>query len=355
MNIVMNPRQLESLKKRIKSQNYERWLILDRAGWKCLECYREYNGKATLSVLPELNNKVLCKKCAVKYKPAINRRSDNEEIVDEVITHGNMSEIARIRGISRERVRQIVTKSLMKQVEENLRNGEYDNPEGKSLKELVKEEIKQITDKRMQMKVWNKLEHAKQCGVIPEKYTSKTKFAQSVGFSIRVLKRYAPEIIQKIRENLTVGNGGLKWSRYYFRCRGCGTSSSPHQCLGYCYSCYTKTDHFKEIQAASWLRNKDRRVLQQKKYLKKYYDVKKYGGNREKVLKRDGYKCFVCSMTLDESRQKFGEELRVIHLDDENDNRLENLITACRDCFMKYLPYKRKSRQSSAIEINSAF
>lgn len=343
----MNPDQLSSLKKRIESQSYRRWYILEKAEWKCSECGQEYTGRGTLVVISKDKNKVLCKRCAARYKtPPSNKRVDNDQIVDEVITHGNMSEIAKLHGISRERVRQILTYSLTIQIQSDLRNGEYNNPENKAIKELVKDEIRQITDKRIKMKVWNQLEKAKEHGIKPEMYSSRLKFAQQVGFSINVLQRYAPEIIHKIRENITVGHGGLRWSRHYLRCRGCGTTSSPHQCWGYCYSCYIQTDRFKEIQESSRLRNKDKWLPKQKQYLKDYYNKQRYGGNRDKVLKRDDYRCFVCSISIEESKGRFGEELRVIHLEDDEDNRMDNLITACRDCFLKYLPSKRKGGKS---------
>ncbi len=66
-----------------------------------------------------------------------------------------------------------------------------------------------------------------------------------------------------------------------------------------------------------------------------YHTVKEINIIREKVFKRDNYKCFHCNET---------EWLVIHHLDEsggiENgwryaNNKLENLITLCRSCHTK--------------------
>lgn len=75
-----------------------------------------------------------------------------------------------------------------------------------------------------------------------------------------------------------------------------------------------------------------------------------YGSNwprqRRRALKRDQYRCQDCGMTAAESISKNGESLSVHHktrvndfvengeLDEEEANRLENLVTLCRPCHM---------------------
>jgi 5-methylcytosine-specific restriction endonuclease McrA len=136
-----------------------------------------------------------------------------------------------------------------------------------------------------------------------------------------------------------------RWSQYYDFCRICGLSSVKHKSLGYCEKCYSKSEEFKNMQKASRLRNKDHWYKNQKEYRKEYYkrpevikkmkkkhDQIKFGGNREKRLKKDNYCCSVCGMSLSESLKKYKRELYVVHLNDKNNHSLDNLKTFCKDC-----------------------
>jgi len=66
----------------------------------------------------------------------------------------------------------------------------------------------------------------------------------------------------------------------------------------------------------------------------KYRDELLYGGNRDKVLERDGYKCTVCGAT---------KSLAIHHIDqngwfkprEEKNNDIDNLITLCFKCHAK--------------------
>jgi len=133
-----------------------------------------------------------------------------------------------------------------------------------------------------------------------------------------------------------------RWSKYYDCCRRCGTVVIPHCAYGYCKICFPKTKIFKETQEASRLRNIEKR----KKYVQEYskrpevierrkkrWDLKYFGGNREKALLRDRERCQLCGISRKESYEKYGRDLYVVHIGDKKDNRLENLITLCRKCF----------------------
>lgn len=136
-----------------------------------------------------------------------------------------------------------------------------------------------------------------------------------------------------------------RWSRHYDSCRQCGTTIIPHQSFGYCKKCYPKTELFKEAAEASRIRNIENWRKRTKEYLKGYlkrpevierrrrrWDLKHFGGNREKVIQRDGYRCRICGITREESFKKLKRDLYVNRIINIQDNRLENLITVCQIC-----------------------
>lgn len=81
-----------------------------------------------------------------------------------------------------------------------------------------------------------------------------------------------------------------------------------------------------------------------KKYYRSYIDkhpelrlkvmhAYRFGGNREKVIVRDGEKCVRCRLTRQEHRHLYGGDLTVDHIDgNRNNNVLNNLLTLCRKC-----------------------
>lgn len=64
----------------------------------------------------------------------------------------------------------------------------------------------------------------------------------------------------------------------------------------------------------------------------------RFGGNRDKVLKRDDHACQICGMTDEEHRNKWGVEITIDHMDGRGRNstnknhEMENLWTLCRSC-----------------------
>lgn len=73
-----------------------------------------------------------------------------------------------------------------------------------------------------------------------------------------------------------------------------------------------------------------------------------FGGNREKVLQRDGYMCVKCSMSYALHLKKYGRGLTVDHIDGmgcntkKKNNDLSNLQTLCLPCHGRKDVYKRK-------------
>ncbi len=141
-----------------------------------------------------------------------------------------------------------------------------------------------------------------------------------------------------------------RWSVYYDKCKRCSTTVAKHRSNGFCVNCYYKSDIFKEAQKDSRLRNIEKWKKRQKEYIKEYnkrpevvrrlkkrWDEKKFGGNRKLALQRDGYKCQFCGMSQEESYNIYNKDLHVIHLDQKDDNRLENLSSLCPKCFVKIM------------------
>ena len=87
------------------------------------------------------------------------------------------------------------------------------------------------------------------------------------------------------------------------------------------------------------LRHKD----QVKQIHKKSKDLNYYGGNREKVIQRDGEKCIKCGITRKQHLRKYKRDITVDHINrlgrgvklEIKDNRLENLQTLCISCHMR--------------------
>lgn len=72
---------------------------------------------------------------------------------------------------------------------------------------------------------------------------------------------------------------------------------------------------------AKWRKNNPEKV---KAKYKRDNDIYRFGGNREKVLRRDRYRCIECKTT---------EKLSVDHIDgNRSNNKLSNLQTLCFTC-----------------------
>lgn len=71
-------------------------------------------------------------------------------------------------------------------------------------------------------------------------------------------------------------------------------------------------------------------------YIRGYMNNRRFGGNRETVIQRDGEQCVKCGTTRDEYQERFGFDLAVDHIDRDNTNHsLSNLQTLCQSCHSK--------------------
>lgn len=289
----------------------------------------------------------------------------------------SLQQIGNKFDITRSRTQQIVYRILKRNILADLRSHKFQNPDKKPIKVLVGEEMERIRKKKRVHWLERKLTEKAKEGIIPEKFSSELKFANAIKVNIGVIREFAPDVTETIRNNKTLGMGGRRWSKFYLRCRRCGTTSKPHHSIGLCQECYHKSEHFKSILYGSRLRNYEKWKPRIKEYLKEYHrrpEVKKkmelkrkeyysrpevkakmrekskkihdrrfFGGNREKAIQNGGYKCAKCGRTREENKKLFGKDLNVIHINGL-DNSLENLMPLCKECFQIELR-NRRSRE----------
>jgi 5-methylcytosine-specific restriction endonuclease McrA len=124
-----------------------------------------------------------------------------------------------------------------------------------------------------------------------------------------------------------------RWSVLYEVCLICGKADSPHMAKGKCRRCYLAEYRSDPVNAERIALAKSKHYLEKIKPIQKRIREDLYfGGKREAVLQRDGYKCCMCSS---------GDMLVVHHKDHSgrgaktHNNSMENLETLCRACHQR--------------------
>lgn len=215
--------------------------------------------------------------------------------------------IAKRMGLSRERVRQIIEVGLIHEMK-----------------------ILLLAGKKIDINTYigtRKSEHEKIIKQIQELERNERE-------KIKENERIKLEKLRKIRAK--------QWSMHYTKCGICGTTKKPHRTNGYCIDCYSKSPEHR----ASCKRSANKRKEKTKEYLKEYYkrpDVikrrkqicneTKYGGNREKALIRDEYKCTICDISQKDAISSYGRDLYVYHINNIEDHALNNLKSVCKKCY----------------------
>jgi uncharacterized protein (DUF433 family) len=194
-----------------------------------------------------------------------------------------LEEIAPTAGVTRERVRQIVMHALIKELGQKAHNG---------FKIDVKEYI------GSQKNIHNRSRY------LPE--ARRKEIAEKLwgGMSVEeILKTYKLST-EKFLESFPQYEGGAelesgkkkRWSRFYDRCRGCGTTVTPHLRRGYCEACL------------GGLRKK----------------------RREEIIQKFGNKCARCGMSRPECFRKYKRDFYLT-------KKLagEPFAPLCRGCFLQ--------------------
>lgn len=294
----------------------------------------------------------------------------NTEIYESFKEGATLQQMGSKFNLTRERIRQIILSIIRKDVLHKLLKKELLNNSGLSHysylesqegKKLIRNQLDEIFNARKKsyelqnkQEMAEKIKQSENLGIIFEKFSSITKYSEAIGVSPQRLTEFFPEIAKKMKINLTRGQGGLKWSRFYLRCRVCRTDTVHHRANGYCLDCYEKTEEFKEIQKSSRLRHLEARIRHDKEYAKTYYkrpevkikfkqiqreiiNKKLFGGNREKSMVFYGSKCFKCGLSREDNIRISKKDLCVVHKNGlKNDNSIENLIPLCRRCFRTF-------------------
>jgi len=144
--------------------------------------------------------------------------------------------------------------------------------------DLSRERIRQIVNKLLRSEANNKEKEGYEIEF--DEYLNAAKIIHK---NLRVARKTKKKPVKEKR-----------WSRFYIKCRGCGTTITPHVSLGYCERC-----------------------------------VGNYrGGAREKEILKLGAACNRCGLSREEARKKYGRDL---YLSDFGSGHM----LLCRGCFMK--------------------
>ncbi|HAW58937.1 MAG TPA: hypothetical protein DCX03_07995 [Bacteroidales bacterium] len=149
------------------------------------------------------------------------------------------------------------------------------------------------------------------------------------------------------------------------KCLVCGELFTPHKYAHanskYCSrKCRRKAQHYNKLEENRnrnrlwYQKNKESEIQKNKEYRKQnkelfdwYHNKERFNGLKDKILKRDHYKCKICGSD---------KKLSVHHIDGNNhesenpNNSISNLITLCSSCHHKLHWWQRKNRQMTSIQ-----
>jgi hypothetical protein len=268
----------------------------------------------------------------------------NKKILGLYRNGKTLEEIGKKFRFTRSRAQQVVVNELKKDILDRLglKKDRLSDEELVLLDVATKEEIKEISNRRKEMEkkeIRERLENKIKNNPYAN-FLTVGDYAKSIDEKPNIISEYFPEVAKEI-----VQKKKKKWSWHYNKCRICGTTSIKHQSHGLCEKCYPKSDIFKDMQEASRQRNIHKWRKKQREYQKQYsqrpevkerlrkqHDLIKFGGNREKILERDGFKCIKCGMSREESKRELGRDLYVPKLDKNKGSNIDNFITLCQKC-----------------------
>lgn len=308
---------------------------------------REYSRKATWS--PKFRKCRMCKLDIVEhygggYCLDCYPKSKESIILQKYLEGNNLAEIGLELRLSRERIRQLFSKTI--DIEFARLGSDLSQTQKYDIKNTVELTYKQARATRDYKQYIDKNYEYITETLGTEIILSEAGMLKALGLpasAMHLIEEEYPEFLELISENRN------RWSWKYDKCRKCGTTAVKHKRWGYCEKCYTKSDEWKEQQYKYRSTHYEQFREKQKAYASEYYkrpEVKKrlteysyqrrYEGNREVALNRDGYSCMDCGMTREEHFLKYKLDLGVFHADGNlENNELSNLITLCKACLAK--------------------
>ncbi len=153
-----------------------------------------------------------------------------KEFLEEYRKGMSLNQIGNDKKLSRERVRQIIKKAILKEVGTKVRDGfEMD------VQEVFSNERTSHFRARNSMPEEERVKLLADYLVRANSHTSIQEFAQEVGLSTQKLAQHFPDVVKIIEQKGREKKA--RWSRAYIHCRGCGTTIIPHFKRGYCEQC----------------------------------------------------------------------------------------------------------------------
>jgi hypothetical protein len=192
-----------------------------------------------------------------------------------------LKQIADELNLTRERVRQLIKKALLKEVGKKINDGfEMDIEEVLNSEKIANQRARNIipTEKKEKMLT--------DFLVKANSYTSVNDFAHDVHLSSSKLTQQFPEVVEIIEKKSREKKA--RWSTAYIHCRKCKTTIIPHVKKGYCEKC-----------------------------------VGMYRGERREAILNEKPMCAVCGIERKKAIQKFKKDLYITQ-----DGRI-----LCRGCF----------------------
>ncbi len=220
-----------------------------------------------------------------------------------------LGEIGQEHNVTRERVRQIVKKAISKEISSKQLEGfEIDADE------FLKQEKNSHVSLRKTKPVIGAIDPiliSRNKGILSIWQAGAT--LEEVGQRFNISSERVKQIIDKIIPDSNSSRREERWSRYYSRCRNCGTTIIPHHVNGFCEECSP-------------------RGLSSKR--------------RMSYILGAGNKCNICGLTQSESFRKFSRDLYVTRKIDSP----KDYIVMCRKCFLDYTGRKMVEGRKNSRE-----
>ncbi len=271
-------------------------------------------------------------------------KSNETKILHGYLNGKTLAEVGRDLGMSRERARQLFNKAL------EIDTLRIDSNPSSELRSSIAAEIHSAyllgkSIKEYKNEIENRYEDIVKL-ITTNNITSERSMLRAVGLppsAIYVIQEEYSEFLELLSANED------KWSWQYDACKNCGTTSTRHARWGYCKNCFASSPEHRAVQYRYRMNNYEEFRKKQKAYESKYHkrpEVKKrmiensynrrYEGRREKAIELAGEKCQDCSMSRIEHKEKYAEDLSVLHIDgDVSNNEQDNLAALCRSCRSK--------------------